>query len=64
MLPSGVGLIVQGDNDINPGDYLTDLKGNVSTVTDRSFQSVGADKNKIVTVMVDRELSGKQLKLN
>ena len=64
MLPSGVGLIVQGDNDINPGDYLTDLKGNVSTVTDRSFQSVEADKNKIVTVMVDRELSGKQLKLN
>ena len=64
MLPSRVGLIVQGDNDINPGDHLTDLKGNVSTVTDRSFQSVEADKNKIVTVMVDRELSGKQLKLN
>lgn len=63
-LPSGIGLIVQGDNDINPGDRLTDSEGNVSTVKDRSFQSVQADKKKIVTIMVDHKVVGTQLKLN
>lgn len=63
-LPTGVGLIVQGNNNINPGDQLTDEKGNVSTVTDRSFQSVKADKEKIVTVMIDRKVTGKILQLN
>lgn len=63
-LPSGIGLIVQGNNDINPGDRLTDSVGNVSTVKNRAFQSVQADKAKIVTVVIDRELQGKQLKLN
>ncbi|WP_295731871.1 hypothetical protein [uncultured Limosilactobacillus sp.] len=63
-LPSGFGLIIQGNNDVNPGDQLVDEQGNVATITDRSFQSVKADKAKIVTVMIDRKVSGKQLKLN
>ena len=63
-LPTGIGLIVQGNNDINPGDTLTDSKGNVTTITDRSFQSVKADKAKIVTIMVDQKVSGTKLKLN
>lgn len=66
VLPNGLGIMltVQGNNNVVAGDQLIDAEGNVATVVDRATQSVEADRNKIVSVLIKRRLVGTKLKLN
>lgn len=65
VLPDGLGIVltVQGNNNVVAGDQLIDAEENVATVVDRATQSVEADRNKIISVLVKRRLVGTKLKL-
>lgn len=65
VLPDGLGIVltVQVNNNVVAGDQLIDAEENVATVVDRATQSVEADRNKIISVLVKRRLVGTKLKL-
>lgn len=64
QLPSGVSMVIKGDNSLNPGDRLIDKEKNVATIKFRSFQTVEANRNKLVTVLVDCDVKGDKVSLN
>lgn len=64
QLPSGISMVIKGDNSLSPGDRLVDNKKNVATIKFRSFQTVEANKNQLVTVLVDRDIKGNEVLLN